>query len=84
MVKTDFNAVTLYLNVAYPPTYPDEIPELSFEPVDEESGELTEEEEQHVLAQLRENVSTVLRGRFPTVQKVKLILLRPQNLSVWP
>jgi hypothetical protein len=49
--------VTLYLSVKYPPTYPDAIPELALEQIDEESGELREGEEEIVLEQLRNVVS---------------------------
>jgi hypothetical protein len=53
--RTD-STVTLYLTVTYPPGYPDEIPELALEPIDEESGELRDDEEEDVLAQLRASV----------------------------
>lgn len=43
--------------LSYPPTYPDVAPEMSFETVDEESGELTEEETETVLGQLNTTVS---------------------------
>lgn len=36
----------------YPPTYPDIAPEISFETIDDESGELTEEETETLLEQL--------------------------------
>lgn len=49
--------VTLYLSVKYPPTYPDAIPELALEQIDEESGELRDGEEEIVLEQLRNVVS---------------------------
>jgi hypothetical protein len=49
--------VTLYLSVKYPPTYPDAIPELALEQIDEELGELREGEEEIVLEQLRNVVS---------------------------
>ncbi|GFZ52107.1 hypothetical protein JCM24511_09880 [Saitozyma sp. JCM 24511] len=45
--------LTLYLSVKYPPTYPDAIPELALEQIDEESGELRDGEEEIVLEQLR-------------------------------
>jgi hypothetical protein len=41
------------LIVKYPPSYPDVIPELKLEPIDEGSGELTEEESEMVLEKLR-------------------------------
>jgi hypothetical protein len=44
--------VVLDLIVVYPETYPDVIPELSFETTDDENGELTEAENAHVLGQL--------------------------------
>jgi len=45
--------LTVHLVVTYPPTYPDDIPDLALEAIDEESGELDEEERQEVLSQLR-------------------------------
>ena len=57
----------LDLIVVYPETYPDVIPELSFETTDEENGELTEAENAHVLGQLAEVVrsSYTLGLRIP-------------------
>jgi hypothetical protein len=55
--------VTLTLIVTYPPTYPDVIPELKLEEIDEEAGELRDGEEDSILEQLRAVVSA-LRG-FP-------------------
>jgi hypothetical protein len=55
--------VSLYLIFTYPPEYPEVIPELSLEPIDEDSGELSEEEEEDVLTQLRVMVS-VITARF--------------------
>lgn len=48
-------AVSLWLVFSYPPTYPDVIPELKFEELDEEeeSGELQDGEEEPLLEQLR-------------------------------
>ncbi|WVQ80025.1 hypothetical protein IAT38_002126 [Cryptococcus sp. DSM 104549] len=43
----------LNLIFTYPPTYPDAIPELSLESIDEESGELRDGEEEHLLNELR-------------------------------
>lgn len=51
------DAVILNLIVEYPDTYPDVIPELSFETTDEENGELTDAENAHVLGKLRDVVS---------------------------
>lgn len=48
--------VTLYLNFRYPPDYPDVLPEMSFESIDEESGELREGEEDVLLEELRKAV----------------------------
>ncbi len=45
--------VTLHLYFTYPPTYPDVLPDMEFEPIDEDSGELHEEESEAVLGQLR-------------------------------
>lgn len=45
--------VSLYLNVDYPAEYPDVIPELALEPIDEESGELRDGEEERILRELR-------------------------------
>jgi hypothetical protein len=51
--------VSLDMVLNYPPTYPDVAPEITFETIDEDeeeeeegNGELTEEEEETVLAQL--------------------------------
>jgi hypothetical protein len=49
--------VNLILVVTYPETYPDVIPELSFESIDEEDGELTEEEEEKLVHALNAIVS---------------------------
>lgn len=48
------------MTFVYPPGYPDEIPELSLEPVDEDEGELRDDEEEDVLSQLRANVSCTI------------------------
>ncbi|ORY32153.1 ubiquitin-conjugating enzyme/RWD-like protein [Naematelia encephala] len=45
--------LSVYLAISYPSTYPDTIPELSFETIDEESGELTEEESEDILSSLQ-------------------------------
>ena len=46
--------VTVRLVVVYPPTYPDVIPELSFDTIDEEEFvELTDDEEKALLEELR-------------------------------
>jgi hypothetical protein len=55
------NPVSLYLCVTYPPTYPDVIPDMSLEGIDEESGELREGEDEVVLGQLRVVVGTKSR-----------------------
>lgn len=52
-------AVTLDLELRYPDTYPDVLPDMSLEMLDEESGELTEEEIETVLDQLRTTVSAI-------------------------
>lgn len=44
--------MTLNLIFEYPETYPDVLPELTIEAVDEESGDLTEEEREKVLGEL--------------------------------
>lgn len=44
--------MTLNLIFEYPETYPDVIPELIIEAIDEESGDLTEEEKNKVLGEL--------------------------------
>ena len=46
--------------VSYPATYPDVIPEMSFESIDEESGELNEEEEAKLVEALRQIVCGLL------------------------
>ncbi|ORX38215.1 ubiquitin-conjugating enzyme/RWD-like protein [Kockovaella imperatae] len=46
--------LSLHLIVSYPSTYPDVIPDLSFESIDEETGELSEEEEEKLLESLRQ------------------------------
>ena len=51
--KLDLTPVILQLVVEYPETYPDVLPEMSFESIDEESGELTPEEEAKVLESLK-------------------------------
>ncbi|KAL1409035.1 hypothetical protein Q8F55_005859 [Vanrija albida] len=51
---TELTPVSLVLVVTYPPTYPDVIPELSLEEIDEELGELREGEEEEVVGQLNQ------------------------------
>jgi len=55
--------VILDLIIKYPPTYPDVIPNLSLDSIDEESGELTTEEDGSVLKQLRTVVSYLRQVR---------------------
>lgn len=43
--------------MTYPETYPDVIPELAFENIDEEDGELTEEESEKLVNALNAIVS---------------------------
>ena len=55
------DAVSLYLIFLYPPTYPDVPPDLSFDPTASSSSStppeaLTTDEEQSVLASLRQTV----------------------------
>lgn len=50
-------AVSLWFNFKYPPEYPDVLPEMSFEAIDEESGELRDGEEETLLEELRKSVS---------------------------
>jgi len=59
------------LVLIYPPTYPDVAPEISFETIDEESGELTEEEMETVLGQL----NTTVRLGLGSESEVVLLLI---------
>ncbi|WVN86136.1 uncharacterized protein L203_101297 [Cryptococcus depauperatus CBS 7841] len=47
------NPLTLNLVFVFPENYPDVIPQMSFEPISEEDGELREEEVQKVLTELQ-------------------------------
>jgi hypothetical protein len=53
------HTVNLILVVTYPETYPDVIPELAFESIDEDEGELTEEESERVVGALNAIVSSL-------------------------
>lgn len=47
----------MHLIFTYPSIYPDVLPDMFFEPIDEDSGELSEPESEEVLTQLRIIVS---------------------------
>lgn len=49
--------MTVWLVVTYPPTYPDVIPELGLEDIDEKLGTLREGEAEAVIEQLNQTVS---------------------------
>lgn len=49
--------VSLHLIFTYPPTYPDVLPDMEFESIDEDSGELDDAESELVLGRLRTIVS---------------------------
>lgn len=84
--------MSLDLELTFPPTYPDVLPEMKFEEVDEDSGELTEEETGTVLDQLRITVS--LESSLPSMSHVITksdchrsladIYCRAKNHSGWP
>lgn len=72
--STDGSLVSLDLVLEYPPTYPDVLPEITFEEVDEDSGELSEEETETVLGQLRTTVSSCVRLYDPSYPQWIVVL----------